>query len=136
MLDLPWMTVRGLRVLKAMARGEGPMTLGAIAREACLAPSRAARLARILRSAGLIAPAGAKHWTLARRPEAITVLEAVEALGASRPRPEHCQADWAICVDRGGCVLSPLCRQAHESLLEIFRHHTLADLGVELPTLP
>jgi DNA-binding IscR family transcriptional regulator len=136
MLDLPWMTVRGLHMLKALARGEGPMTLGAIAREACVSPSRAARLVRILRSAGLIVPSGPKSWALARGPEDITVLEAVEALGASRPRPEHCQADWAICVDRGGCVLAPLCRHAHESLLQIFRHHTLADLGVELPTLP
>lgn len=136
MLDLPWTTVRGLNVLKSLAREEEPMTLGALAREACVPPSRAARLLRILRSAGLVETAGARGWTLARRPAEISVLEAVEALGASRPRPEHCQADWAICLDRGGCALAPLCRQAHESLMEIFRSHTLADLQVELPTLP
>lgn len=135
MLDLPWTTVRGLHALKALAREGGPLSLGAIAREACVPPSRAARLLRILRSAGLVEETAPRRWTLARRPEQISVLDAVEALGASRPHAEHCQADWAICVNRGGCAIAPLCREAHERLLEIFRVHTLADLRVEMPSM-
>jgi DNA-binding IscR family transcriptional regulator len=135
MLDLPWMTVRGLHALKALAREGGPMSTGAIAREACVPPGRAASLLRILRSADLVEEAGPRRWALARRPEQISVLEAVEALGASRPRAEHCQADWSICDNRGGCAIAPLCREAHRRLLEIFRGHTLADLRVEMPSM-
>ena len=136
MLDLPWTTLRGLRALKALAREEGPLTSAALAREVRLAPSRAAGLLRLLKAAELIAPAGHKGWTLARPAGDITVLEAVEALGTSRPHPEDCSADWSLCPDRGGCALAPLCREAHESLLEIFRGHTLADLRAEMPVLP
>lgn len=136
MLDLPWITVRGLHILKAFARADGPLTLGAVARETGVAPSRSARILRVLKAAGLIEPALPKGWKLSRPAGNISVLEAVEALGASRPRPEHCQADWALCENRGGCVLAPLCRQAHESLIGVFREHTLADLRMEAPTLP
>ena len=136
MLDLPWTTVRGLAALKALALEDGPLTSGALGREAHLTPARAARMIRELKAAGLVASAGHRGWTLARPASDITVLEAVEALGASRSPSERCRADWSMCDDRGGCVLAPLCRQAHESLIEVFRGHTLADLRAELPVLP
>jgi DNA-binding IscR family transcriptional regulator len=136
MLDLPWTTLRGLRALKALAREDGPLTSGALAREVRLTPSRAASLLRLLKAAELIAPAGHKGWTLARPAGDITVLEAAEALGMSRPHPEDCRAGESFCPDHGDCALSPLCRQAHESLLEVFRGHTLADLRAVMPVLP
>ena len=134
MMDLPWTTVRGLHLLKALARQEGPMRAGALAREAGVSPGRLQTLLRLLRTAGLVEARG-HGWVLARPAERIQVLEAVEALGAARAKPAHCQADWATCDNRGGCALAPLCRHAHAVLVEIFRNHSLADLGVELPAM-
>ena len=136
MLDLPWITVRGLHALKVLAREEGPLTSGALAREVHVTPTRAARLFRQLKSAGLISSAGHRGWILARPAGDITVLDVVESLGSSSARPERCQADWTMCRDRGSCSLAPLCRQAHERLIEVFRGHTLADLRAEMPALP
>src|SRR5688500_18194359 len=121
MLDLPATTVKGLRVLKALAREDLPLTTAVLAREARVTPAHAARLVRVLKGAGHAA-AGGKGWSLARPAGEITVLEAVEALEASSSRPEHCHADWGACVDRGGCALAPLCREAHETLTELFRN--------------
>ena len=135
MFDLPVETVRGLRALKAFAREEGPLTAADLARDARVTPSHIAKLMRTLKGAGLVVSFGAR-WSLARPAGDITVLEAVEALGMSRPRSGHCQADWPLCDDRGGCVLAPLCREAHEKLLDLFRTHTLADLRAEMPALP
>lgn len=134
MLDLPWTTVRGLHLLKALARHEGPMKAAELAREAGVTPGRLQTLLRVLRAANLVEPR--RHgWILARPADQIQVLEAVEVLGASRTRPAHCRADWATCDNRGGCVLAPLCRHAHAVLVEILRNHTLADLGIELPAM-
>ncbi len=134
MLDLPWTTVRGLHVLKALAAHSGPMKGADLAREAGVTPARLQPLLRLLRAADLVEPRR-PGWALTRPADRIGVLEAVEALGASRTKPEHCRADWANCDNRGGCALAPLCRHAHAVLQEIFRHHTLADLGVELPAM-
>ena len=135
MFDLPVETVRGLRALKAFARVDGPLSAAELVREARVTQSQAARLMRTLKGAGLVVSSGAR-WSLARPAGDITVLEAVEALGMSRARSEHCQADWPLCDDRGGCVLAPLCREAHETLLELFRTRTLANLRAEMPALP
>jgi len=134
MLDLPWTTVRGLHALKALANEGSPMTLGAIARAARVPAARASRLLHALKDAGLVEASG-RRWTLARRPDEITLLRALEALGPDSPRPERCHADWATCADRGGCPIAPLCRQAHERLVELFAARTLADLHVEAPAL-
>jgi Rrf2 family protein len=131
MFDLPAETARGLRALKALARGDGHLTAADLAREARVAPSHAARLMRTLKGAGLVVSSGS-GWSLARPAGVISVLEAVEALGMSRPRSEGCPH----CDDRDGCVLAPLCREAHEAMIELFRTHSLADLRAEIPALP
>ena len=135
MLGLTDMSIRGLRALQTLAREEGPLSSGALGRELHVIPSRVARLLRLLKTAGLVASAGHKGWILAKPSGDITVLEAVEALGMSRPHPEDCPAG-SSCPERGACALAPLCRQAHESLIEVFRGLTLADLRAELPALP
>ena len=126
MFDLPWTTLRGLQAVGAFARDDVPLSAGVLARELHVTPRRAARLIRVLKSAGLVASAGHKGWTLSRPAGDITVLEAVEALGASRSHPpERCPAE-----------LAPLLREAQESLSDLFRNHTLADLRAEMPALP
>ncbi len=135
MLNLPWTTVRGLHLLKALARHGGPMKAAELAREAEVSSSRLTELLRLLARADLVESRPRQGWALTREPDRITVLEAVEALGVARPRPAHCHADWAACEHRGGCALAPLCRQAHLVLREIFHSQTLADLQVEMPAL-
>ena len=135
MLNLPWTTVRGLHLLKALARHGGPVKAADLARDAGVGPSRLPDLLRRLARAGLVESRPRHGWALAREPDQITVLEAIEALDTGRPRPAHCHADWADCDHRGACALAPLCRQAHVVLQEIFRSQTLADLQVELPVL-
>jgi DNA-binding IscR family transcriptional regulator len=135
MLDLPRTTVRGLSLLKALARHDEPAKAADLARETGMTAGRAAGLLRLLARAGLADARPRQGWALARPSDQITVLEVVEALGASQPRPAHCHADWTTCDNRGGCALAPLCRHAHAVLLEIFRSRTLADLQVELPAL-
>lgn len=134
MLDLPWTTVRGLHVLKALARRQGPLRAAELAREAAVTPARLTRLLRLLRVARLVETRRG-GWVLTRPADQIRVLEAVDALGAGRARPAHCRADWANCDDRGGCALAPLCRPAQEALQEVFRTRTLADLQPEVPAL-
>lgn len=135
MLDLPWTTVRGLHVLKALARRGGPVKAADLAKEAGVTPPRLARLLRILVAADLVELRPRHGLALTREPDRISVLEAIEALGAQRSRPAHCRADWSTCDNRGGCALAPLCRRAHAVLEEVFRSQTLADLQVELPAL-
>lgn len=135
MIGLSRISMLGLHALNALARDEGPRSSGALAREVHVYPSQVARLLRLLKAAGLVASAGHKGWILAKPSGDITVLEAVEALGMSRPHPEDCPAG-SSCPERGACALAPLCRQAHESLIEVFRGLTLADLRAELPALP
>jgi Rrf2 family protein len=126
MFDLPVETERGLRALKAIARHDGPVAAAELAREARVTPNHVARLLRTLKAAGLVAPSGSGRWALARPAGAITVLEAVEALGV----------DWNHRDDHDDCVLAPLCREAHETMLDLFRARTLADLRAALPVLP
>ena len=135
MLGLPRTAMLGLHALKALGRDEGPLSSGTLSREVHVYPSQVARLLRLLKAAGLVASAGHKGWILARPAGEITVLEAVEALGMSRPHPEDC-AVGSSCPDRGACALAPLCRRMHESLIDVFRGLTLADLRAELPALP
>ena len=134
MLDLPWTTVRGLHLLKALAHHEAPMKAADLARETGVTPGRLQTLLRILRAADLV-EARRPGWALSRPADQIRVLDAIEALGEARPKPAHCRADWSTCDSRGGCALAPLCRHAHTVLVEIFRHHTLADLQVEMPAM-
>jgi Rrf2 family protein len=136
MLELPWTTVRGLHLLKALARHGGPVKAVALAREAGVTPSRLRLLLGLLAQADLVESRPRQGWTLAREPHRITVLEVVEALDPHRARPAHCRADWGTCDDRGGCALAPVCRQAHDVLQETFRRQTLADLQAEMPALP
>ena len=109
----------------------GPVACADLAREARVTPSHAARLMRTLKGAGLVVSSGS-GWSLARPAGVITVLEAVEALGMSRPRSEDCPH----CDERDGCVLAPLCREGHEAMIELFRTHSLSDLRAEMPALP
>ena len=126
MFDLPVETERGLRALKALARVDGPLGAAELARDAHVTPGHVARLMRTLKGAGLVVPSAAGRWSLARPAGAITVLEAVEALGV----------DWTHRDDHDDCVLAPLCREAHETMLDLFRARTLADLRAALPALP
>ncbi len=129
------LTKRGdyaVRAMLALARGSDGRLLSArrIA-EAMGIPTRfLPHVLGDLQRAGLVeaAPGRSGGYRLARNPEAVSLLEVIEAVEGSSRRQ--------TCVLRGGpCGLDGYCDVHHvffdgqEALLDVFAHSSLAELG-------
>ncbi|MDI7277178.1 MAG: Rrf2 family transcriptional regulator [Anaerolineae bacterium] len=122
----------GLHALLELARhhGEGPVQASEVAARRQVPAQYLQQILLTLRHAGLVhserGPRGGH--ILARRPEEITLLEAVEALeGSSAPAP--CTSPEAACAQRDRCVLRPVLQQVDAATRTILSTTTLADLA-------
>jgi len=124
----------GLLALLELAReyGHGPLQSAAIARRRDIPAQYLQQILLSLRQAGLVAsergPRGGHE--LARPPEAITLLEAVEALEGSTATMECTMPGLQPgCSQSGHCVLIDVWRRVDEATQNVLRSITLADLA-------
>jgi Rrf2 family cysteine metabolism transcriptional repressor len=124
----------GLHALLELARryGQGPVQSSAIAEERDIPPKYLQQILLGLRRAGLVhserGPRGGHE--LARPPERISLLEAVEALEGS-VSPATCVDAGAepACPDRDRCVFVDVWQRVDEAVRAILGAVTLADLA-------
>ncbi len=124
----------GLLALLELARGygQGPLQAGAIARRREIPAQYLPQILLSLRRAGLIrserGPRGGHE--LARPPERLTLLEAVEALeGSTSPAPCTHPAVTPACPQRARCVLPEVWRRVDEAARGVLGSVTLAELA-------
>lgn len=108
----------GLRCLLQLARRQKsgnpqPLTLAEIARGEGLSVPNVAKLIRGLRKAGLVKSVLGRTggYTLARAAEAVSVAEALHALGGKLYDPDYCSkfaGDLKICSHMGDCSIRSL----------------------------
>jgi Rrf2 family protein len=126
----------GLRCLLALARsgGEAPRTIQEVAAAEGLSPEYAAKLLAALRRAGLVRSTrgAAGGYRLARPAAAISVWDAVEALGGALFPEQFCACHAGArtdCVHDGGCALRGLWRRVDRAVRDVLEGATLADLA-------
>jgi Rrf2 family transcriptional regulator, iron-sulfur cluster assembly transcription factor len=72
-------------------------------------------------------------FTLAKRPEEITILEVIEAI-EGKIAFGRCLQDEPECEHMGGCALCGLLEQAQDRVKDVFTRTTLADLKKPMAT--
>jgi len=124
----------GLLALLELARdyGQGPLQSAVIAGRRAIPAQYLQQILIDLRHAGLISSGGGPRGghELARPPEEITLLEAIEALEGSTA-PMECIRPGVQpgCPQRGHCVLADVWRRVDEATQGILRQVTLAGLA-------
>jgi len=122
-----------LRALAALARADGddgrPVSAHQLARAERLAEPHLRKLLQKLEHAGLIVSSrgAAGGFRLARRPEAISLLEAVEAV-QGKLVVNRCFLGRRACSRRDSCPLSAKLAGIQEGLGALFGRVNLADL--------
>ncbi len=123
----------GLHALLELARryGQGPIQSTEIAARRQVPAQFLQQILLSLRHAGLLhsgrGPRGGHQ--LARRPEEITLLEAIEALeGSTSPAP-CADPEATTCPERDRCVLRDVFEQVDAATRSILKGTTLADLA-------
>ena len=100
-----------------------------VSREEQIPKSFAAKIFQSLVKAGLIRSnrGTGGGFTLVKPPEAITVLDVIEAI-EGKITFQRCLSEPAACEHQGGCALCGLFEQAQDRVKEVFSRTTLADL--------
>jgi Rrf2 family protein len=134
-VTMPSSAVCGLYALHFLADRQRPARAAEVAR-ACGAPARfVSGILKRLREQGFVRSAPGGGYLLARPAGTISLFEVMKAFGASEgERP--CSIDYDQCPERGGCPLSPFCREVHWNLVASLKSFSVTDLGPEHQTLP
>lgn len=126
----------GLRCLLQLARHHGPepLTVGAIAEEEGLSVPYVGKLMGHLRQRGLVESVRGRSggYVLTRPAEAITLADALEALGGSFFSTEFCaehNGNHERCVHLGECSIRSLWGVLGEIFDRVLSRTTLADLA-------
>ncbi len=124
----------GLHALLELARryGQGTVQAAAIAAQRGIPPQYLQQILLALRRAGLVRSERGPHGghELARPPEGITLLEAVEALeGSTFPAPCADPDSPPTCPERDRCVFLGIWRQVDAATRDVLGGVTLADLA-------
>jgi Rrf2 family protein len=125
----------GLRcLLRIGARGEGgTLTIPEISRAEGISPEYVAKLMRILRRGGLVTSArgAAGGYTLSRRPDQITIGEALYPLGGRLFESDFCDRHSgfeSLCTHSIDCSIRSLWRALQSAVDQVLTHTTLKDL--------
>jgi Rrf2 family protein len=128
----------GLRCLLQLAKrqktGDGhPLKLSEMAREEGLTIPHVAKLIRRLRKAGLVRSVLGRTggYTLSRSADAVSVAEALHALGGRLYDTDYCtkySGDLAICTHMGDCSIRSLWGVLETLLERVLSRTMLADL--------
>ena len=124
------LAIRGIMVL-TQHHGEGPTTLDTICSEANLPKQYLTKIFGSLAKMNLITPIRGKHggYMLARAPEAITLLEIVEAVEGPVVL-NYCQHDPSQC-DRVDCRIRPVWTELQDIIRTKLGAITMADAVAE-----
>jgi len=121
----------GMRVMVDLASQPptAKTVAGEIAERQQIPPAFLSKVLVRLRQANLVrtyrGATGGAH--LARLPEKINLLEAVEAMQGLIVLNE-CNIEYPPCPLKGSCPISPIWREAKDNLEDLLRRTTLADL--------
>ena len=109
--------------------GGGPVSAREVAERQGIPLKFLEQLLAAMRKAGLVCASRGAHggFALTREPEAITVLEVVEALEGSLA-PTSCDGGQ-VCGRSGACAAASVWARATEALRDVFLTTTLADLS-------
>jgi Rrf2 family protein len=120
----------GVLGLMRLARGKGAMAMiDEVSRAEKIPKSFLAKIFQDLGRAGLVRSSrGARGgFTLAKKPEDITVLEIIEAI-EGRIVFQRCRLDQPDCEHVGGCALCALFERAQDGVKDALTGTTLEDL--------
>ncbi len=132
----------GLRCLLHLGRqsSDSSLTIPEISRAEGISEAYVAKLMRLLRQSGLVTSARGQSggYTLARRPAAINVSEALAALGGRLYDPEFCErhaGEEQLCTHSIDCSIRSLWKSVQTTVDELLIRVTLQDLlGSETQT--
>lgn len=132
----------GLRCLLELSRhGEPrPLTIHEIAEAEGLSPDYAAKLLRALRRGGLVESTrgAAGGYRLTRRPDEITVWDAIQVLGGALFPDGFCDCHpgrRSACVRGSDCALRALWRVVDGAVRDVLSRITLDDLRRSEPAM-
>jgi Rrf2 family protein len=125
----------GLRCLLLLAKSglDHPLTLPELKTLEGLSIPYSAKLMMILKQAGLVKAVRGRNggYVLARRPEIITLQEALDALGEPTFSPAHCKKHtglFDICVHDSDCRMREIWKSFQDFMGNLLGKITLADV--------
>ncbi|MGQ9591623.1 MAG: RrF2 family transcriptional regulator [Planctomycetota bacterium] len=124
---------RGARGGGAPSLERASLTLGRIAEDEGITQQYAGKIFRVLARAKLVeSERGRKGgYRLARRPEEVSVLEVLVALGGRFFAPERCGRYAGLrdaCVNAGACAVRLLWSETGEAIEDVLSRYSLRDL--------
>jgi Rrf2 family protein len=136
MLHLSQATINGLYALHYLARRDGLVTVGEIARHGRLTVPFLAKALQRLGKIGLVRGERGRGYRLARPAATISVLEVVRGLQGPILPEDLCLMGNRECVFRRTCPLSHFCRELSASVLTALDALNLLTLPVGARGLP
>jgi Rrf2 family protein len=132
----------GLRCLLELSRHSGaqPLTIQQIAKAEGLSPDYTAKLLRELRRGGLVTSTrgAAGGYRLTRKPDEISVWDAIEVLGGSLFPERFCDGhpgQRRLCVRGSDCSIRSIWRLVDDAVRSVLRGITLQDLQRPEPAM-